>query len=58
MIIIHGDGGHSAVLHALLLAVSLNKRINDSLTLVQSLLRKPSFICNTLGKIQITTQSP
>ncbi len=41
----------SAVLHTLPLTGSLNKRINDSLTLVQSLLRKPSFIRNTLNEI-------
>jgi hypothetical protein len=46
-----GDGGHSAVLRTLPLSGSLNRWINDSLTLVQSLLRKPSFIRNTLADI-------
>jgi len=45
-----GDGGHSAVLRTLPLSGSLNKRINNSLTLVQ-MPCGTSFIRNTLGVI-------
>ena len=49
---IHGDGGHSAVLRTLpRFARSLNKRINDSLTLVQ-MPYGTSFIRNTLAEIR------
>ncbi len=47
-----GDSGHSAVLRTLPLSGSLNKRINDSLTLVQ-IPCGTSFIRKTLSEIRL-----
>ena len=50
---IHGDGGHYAVLRTLPLSGSLNKRINDSLTLVQSPIQNQIITLYQMGFVPV-----